>query len=281
VVAGVFVPSALIAWPIVRTDAGLSESYRASLTWLRHHTPDPFSDPDYYHARYRPGQTRRPAYTVMAWWDYGYEIIRLARRVPVANPTQAGAEIAGRFFTATDEEEGARLLQETEARYVLAHYDIPILPRGPVMQGKFETLVAWAGKDITRYWEVFLARDAAGRLTPMTLFHPEYYRTLAVRLYVYGGVAVTPQDSTFVVTYVERRAADGSRAKEMLESRRFKTYEAAVAYLERVGHAGRAIVGMDPRQTPVPIEPLRRLRLLHDSPGALPAVRIFEYRPAR
>jgi len=33
-------------------------------------------------ARYRAGQTQRPAYAVMAWWDYGYEIIRLGRRVP-------------------------------------------------------------------------------------------------------------------------------------------------------------------------------------------------------
>jgi AglB core domain len=88
----------------------------------------------------------------MAWWDYGYEIIRLGRRVPVANPTQAGAEIAGRFFTATNEVEAARVLEEAFARYVIAHAELPILPRGPVLQGKFETLLAWAGKDISRYW---------------------------------------------------------------------------------------------------------------------------------
>ena len=228
-------------------------------------------------ARYRAGQTQRPAYAVMAWWDYGYEIIRLGRRVPVANPTQAGAEAAGRFFTATDEAEGARVLDETAARYVIAHAEVPILPRGPAMQGKFETLVAWAGKDINRYWEVFHARDATGQLSSLTLFHPEYYRTLAVRLYVYGGARAIPQDSTYVVTYVERSSPDGGRAKELLESRRFKTYAAAVAYLDRTDHSGRTIVGVDPRQTPVPIEPLTRFRLLHEATGTPPAVRIFEY----
>jgi dolichyl-diphosphooligosaccharide--protein glycosyltransferase len=282
VVAVVFVPSALIARPMAANNLGISDGYRASLEWLRASTPEPFSNPDYYHARYRAGQTLRPSYTVMAWWDYGYEIVRLGRRVPVANPTQAGAGTAGRFFTATDEGEAVKILDETRSRYVVAHAEVPILPRGPVMQGKFETLVAWAGKDINRYWETFQTKDAKGKLGPLVLFHPEYYRTMAVRLYVYGGGPAVPQDTTYVVAYAERQMPDGTRAKEILESRRFKTYEGAAAYLDRYGHTGRTIVGLDPKQTPVPIEPLTRLRMVHESPGPPPpAVRIFEYAAAR
>ncbi len=278
VVVLVFVPSGYLAWPMAGNDLGLSAGYRASLAWLRGNTPEPFADPDYYYASYRPGQTLPPSYTVMAWWDYGYEIMRLGRRVPVANPTQAGAEIAGRFFTATDEAEAVRILDETGARYVIAHGEVPILPRGGLVQGKFETLVAWAGKDINRYWESFLTRGTDGRLGPTTLFHAEYYRTLAVRLYVYGGTAAVPQqDTTYVVTYAERSMPDGTRGKEILESRRFKTYEAAVAYLDRFGHTGRTIVGLDPKQTPVPLDPLTRLRFIHESSNSPPAVRIFEY----
>jgi hypothetical protein len=92
-----------------------------------------------------------------------------------------------------------------------------------------------------------------------------------------GTTATRPQDSTYVVTYVERSSPDGGRAKELLESRRFKTYAADVAYLDRTGHSGRTIVGVDPKQTPVPIEPLTRFRLLHEVTGTPPAVRIFEY----
>jgi asparagine N-glycosylation enzyme membrane subunit Stt3 len=270
--------SAYIAWPMAGNDLGLSEGYRASLGWLRASTPEPFGDPDYYFASYRPGQTTKPAYTVMAWWDYGYEIMRLGRRVPVANPTQAGADVAGRFFTATDEAEGERILDQVDARYVIAHAEVPILPRGGLVQGKFETLVAWAGKDIDRYWESFLTRGSDGQLGSTTLFHAEYYRTLAVRLYVYRGAAAVPNDTTYVVSYTERTLPDGTRGKEILESRRFKTYEGALAYLDRFGHTGRAIVGIDPQQTPVPIEAVRHLRLVHESSGAAPpAVRIFEY----
>jgi dolichyl-phosphooligosaccharide-protein glycotransferase len=275
----VFVPSAWVAQPMASNNLGLADGYRVSLEWLRRNTPEPFDDPAYYDARYVPGQTRRPAYTVMTWWDYGYEIIRVGRRVPVANPTQAGADVAGRFFTATDEADATRMLDASSARYVIAHAEVPILPRGGMVQGKFETLVAWAGQDINRYWETFLTKDKQGQTGSLVLFHPEYYRTLAVRLYVFGGGGASPHDSTFVVTYAERPLPDGTRAKEILESRRFKTYDGAVAYLDSAGHAGRAIVGLDPKQTPVPLEPLTRFRLLHESPGDLPAVRIFQYVP--
>jgi dolichyl-phosphooligosaccharide-protein glycotransferase len=278
VVVLVFVPSAWVAQPMASNNLGLADGYRVSLEWLRRNTPEPFGDPAYYDARYVPGQTRRPAYTVMAWWDYGYEIIRLGRRVPVANPTQTGADVAGRFFTATDEADGARVLDASSARYVIAHAEVPILPRGGMVQGKFETLVAWAGQDINRYWETFLTKDKQGQAGSLVLFHAEYYRTLAVRLYVFGGGGATPQDSTFVVTYAERPMPDGSRAKEIRESRRFKTYQEAVAYLDRAGHAGRLIVGLDPQQTPVPLEPLARFQLLHESPGPQPAVKIFAVR---
>ena len=56
------------------------------------------------------------------------------------------------------------------------------------MQGKFETLAAWAGKDIAQFWETFLSKDANGRLAArFVLFHPAYYRTMAVRLYVFSA----------------------------------------------------------------------------------------------
>jgi dolichyl-diphosphooligosaccharide--protein glycosyltransferase len=280
----IYAPSVVIAYPMARNNLGLSSGYRASLEWLRTNTPEPFGAGDYYYSRYRPGNTPRPSYTVMAWWDYGYEIIRLGRRVPVANPTQSGADIAGRFFTALDEGEAVKVLDQTHTRYVITHAEVPILPRGGLVQGKFETLAAWAGKDISQYWETFLTKDPkGGGLGPLVLFHPAYYRTMVVRLYVFGGQAAVPNDSTYVITYAERPNPDGTKGKEILESRRFKTYEGAAAWIDRMGHTGRTIVGLDPKQTPVPIEALTRFRLVHESPDAPPAVRIFEYlgfRPA-
>jgi len=274
----VLVPSAILARPMASNNLGLGEGYRASLEWIRLNTPEPFPEKDYYFARYRNGETRSASYTVMAWWDYGYEIIRLARRVPVANPTQAGAGPAGQFFTATDEGEAVKILDEHRSRYVIAHAEVPILPRGEVVQGKFETMVWWAGKKVDRYWETFLTKDPkTQQLGPLVLFHPEYYQTLMVRLYVYGGGPYVPKDTTYVITYRDHPNADGTTSKEILESRRFKTYEGAAGYLDRYGHTGRLVVGLNPKESPVPIEPLRRFRLIHESAGGAPAVRVFEY----
>jgi dolichyl-diphosphooligosaccharide--protein glycosyltransferase len=273
----VFVPSALLAYQQVRIDRGLPAGYRASLDWLRHNTPEPFAAPDYYHMLYRPGATLRPAYTVMAWWDYGYEIIRRSRRVPVASPTQAGAGIASRFFTATSEVEALRILDQTRSHYVIAHRGIPMLLRGSLFRGSFPNLVQWAGKDANTFSETFQARDGQGQLQPIVLFLPDYYRTLIVRLYVFGGERAVPRDSTYVFTLAEGPPADGAIGKQILEAQRFTTYEDALAYLDRVGHAGRVIGGLHPELTPVPLEPLTRLRLIHDSPAAPPTARIFEY----
>jgi dolichyl-diphosphooligosaccharide--protein glycosyltransferase len=267
----------LLAYRTTRIDHGLPAGYRASLDWLRRNTPEPFAAPDYYHARYRPGATLSPAYTVMAWWDYGYEIIRRSRRVPVANPTQAGAEIAARFFTALDEPEAMGILDHARSRYVIAHRGVPMLPRGSLFKGSFPNLVVWAGKDPEKFWETFQVKDGQGRLRPTTLFLPEYYRTMIVRLYAFGGKRAVPRDSTYVLTYAERRGADGAIVKEALDTQRFRTYEDALGYLDHAGHANRVIGGLDPELTPVPLEPLTRLRLIHESPMPPPAVRIFEY----
>ena len=206
----------------------------------------------------------------MAWWDYGYEIIRLGRRVPVANPTQAGADMAGRFFTATDEAEAARILDETGARYVIAHSEVPILPRGRPHAGQ----VRDAG-GVGRQGHQPLLGDVphqgrqgrAGPARPVPSRVLPHARGAPVRLRRRAGA---PQDSTYVVTYAERTMPDGTRGKEILESRRFKTYESAAAYLDRFGHTGRTIVGLDPKQTPVPIEPAPALPPPPQSPGDTP-----------
>src|SRR5438445_5089067 len=152
----------------------------------------------------------------MRGWADGNEPTGPPGRVRVPNPTQAGGEPAGRFFTATDEGEAVKILDERHTRYVIAHAEVPILPRGDVVQGKFETMVWWSGKDVGRYWETFLTKDKNGQLGPLVLFHPEYYQTLMVRLYVYGGGPYVPKDTTYVITYRDHPNGDGTTNKEIL-----------------------------------------------------------------
>src|SRR5204863_7481398 len=62
----------------------------------------------------------RAAYGVMNWWDHGYWIVAVARRVPVSNATQAGAATASRFFGALTENDGSAVMRRAGARYVVA-----------------------------------------------------------------------------------------------------------------------------------------------------------------
>ncbi len=283
-IGGAVAPNIHRAVAIASIDLGLTHGWHVSLDWLRRNTPEPFADPDYYFARYTPRQTPRPAYTIMSWWDYGYEIIRVARRVPSSNPTQAGAGMAARFFTATSEAEANAILDARGSRYVLVDWELPLLPRSSRDQfhGKFQNLTEWATKPASQFYEVMLATTTRGERAPVILFYPDYYRTMAVRLYVFGGQAATPKDSTWVVTYTDHQRPDGTREREVVETARFATYEAAAAHLAKPGSPRRVLVSPNPRVPCVPVEALTTFRLLHDSPDAaarvtkLPSVRIFE-----
>jgi len=282
VAAVVFLPNATGAWRMARTDLGVTRGWHASLEWLRGNTPEPFASPDYYFARYQPTSLLRPQYVVMTWWDYGYQILRVARRVPVANPTQAGAEVAARFMTATDPGEASRIMADVNARYVVVDWELPILPRGGAYRGKFPTTVTWAKKPPEQFVEVFATRGADGRLEPMTLFRPDYYRSMIVRLYVFRGQAVTPKHSTWVVTLADRRA-EGAPSREIVETHKFTAYDDAAAYLAAHDDGRHLLVGPDPRVPCVPIEAAADYRLVHESadarerPTRTPSVRIFEY----
>ncbi len=257
-----------------------------SLMWLRDSTPEPLGDPSAYTARYGPKEsfTYPPsAYGVMNWWDSGYWITAIGRRIPVANPTQAGAPDAARFFVAQDEASGAALLDEEGARYVIVDSNLPILRYPDGDRGAFTTFPLWAGEDAAAYFETYVSR-ANGRRTEVRCFYPEYYRSMCVRLYCFGGRAVVPNNSTWVITFMERTEESGARVKEILTSQRFATYDEARAFVATQQGQNVRIVGTDPLASCVPLERLERFSLVHGSPSAigagqlkLPWVQIYEY----
>lgn len=103
----VFLPNAWGIREVNQIANGPSPDWVRALNWLRTATPEPFGDPAYFHRRYvsTPGEYLPPpsAYGIMNWWDEGYWIIYLGRRIPVASPTQFGAPLAARFYMAQDE----------------------------------------------------------------------------------------------------------------------------------------------------------------------------------
>ena len=120
-----------------------------------------------------------------------------------------------------------------------------------------------------------------GELISALFFYPEYYHSLATRLYNFDGKEVTPQDTT-VISYQEKASRDGKPYKEIISLGSFPNYEAATVYVSSQKSGNYRIVGGDPFVSPVPLEALTNYKLIYSSDdklGPVPTVKIFEYVP--
>jgi asparagine N-glycosylation enzyme membrane subunit Stt3 len=212
VAAIVFYPNVRPALASARRDYGIPPAWQRALTWMREATPDPFGDPNHYWSR-ASDDGPRAAYAVMNWWDYGYWLMRIAHRVPVSNPTQNAATLAARFFTETDPAAAMTLLRDTRSRYILTGAEMPLRTAtdpSPWQQW-FPAMTQWADRPQSRYYDAFAQRRPSGELATIVVFYPAYYETMASRLYLFGGAAVTPRNSTWVMTWERRTDAQGAR----------------------------------------------------------------------
>lgn len=259
-----------------------SNAWCESLTWMRDNTPEPFGDPDFYYQLYEPpspGESYsypESAYGVISWWDYGYWITRLGRRVPISNPG-TGQTWEASFFAAQDEAAASEVLnnQGAGSRYVIVDYAI--------VTGKFYAVAELSGGERSEFYGTYyVAQD--GALNSVTLFYPEYYRSLAVRLYNFDGEQFTPQSIT-VISYQEGVSREGVAYKEIIGVEYFPTYEEAEDYISSQESGNYRIVSNNLFVSPVPLEALEDYNLVHSSAvaviqpgiGPIPEVKIFEY----
>jgi len=260
-----------------------SDAWVSSLTWLKENTPEPFGDSDaYYQLHELPPlgesyQYSESAYGVLAWWDYGYWITRIAHRLPVANPSQSPQALTSvaSFFTSQDEELASEIAQEKDLAYVVIDHETAL--------GKFWAVATWAGQEQTEYFDIYLVPQE-NQLARVQLFYPEYYRSLASRLYNFDGKAVIPED-IIVISYQEQADEEGNIYKVVTSAEQFAIFGEAEAYLLSQETANYRIVGVNPLSSPVPLEALEHYQLIYSSEsgvkfpnwGSVPAVKIFEY----
>lgn len=297
----VFVPNVQLARQRASIDTAPSPDWHETLTWLHANTPEPFADPGVYYERYDGLSTTNlhpmsgSAYGIMSWWDPGYWIIRIGRRIPTANPTQTNVLEVATFFAARREEVATAVLDEMRSRYVIVDSTMPVrrVAGAEVGAGLFETMADIARERRDTFYEIYHLADAGGQLVPLLLYYPAYYETMMSRLYAFAGEAYAPRGSTYVVRYTEEPGPRGEPRKIIDELRPFTVYEDAVAFVESSQGTAARIVGVDPLESCVPLAPLQSLALVHRSPtddpgsqrgepGAGPArVQVFEYRMQR
>jgi len=260
-----------------------SDAWCSSLDWLKENSPEPFDNPDAYYGLYETPPSGESyaypasAYGVLAWWDYGYWITRMGRRIPNANPSQKAEAIinVASFFLSQDEESASEITEELGSQYVIIDHE--------TTTGKFLAIVLWSGREPTEYYDIYyLPQD--NQLTQVQLWHVGYYRSLSTRLYNFDGKAVTPE-RTIVISYEEMATPDGYLIKGITSVEEFASYEEAETYLSSQESGNYQIVGTDQFSSPVPLEKVEHYRLVHSSnstvtlgtAGEVPAVKIFEY----
>ncbi len=180
------------------------------------------------------------------------------------------------FFLSQDEDSAEEMRQKLGTSYVIIDQATTMI--------KFYAIAEWAGTDGSQFYDIYYV-PREGELIPVHLFYPEYYRSLAVRLYNFDGQAVIPQES-IVVSYEERVSQEGIPIKLVTDSQSFPNYEEAVAHISGQESGNHRIISGSRFVSPVPLEALKDYRLIHSSDEeveipnreiTVPEVKIFEY----
>ena len=153
----------------------------------------------------------------------------------------------------------------------------------PTVTTKFHAVATYSGSSPENFHDVYY-QPQDNKLVRLYFFYPEYYRSLAVRLYNFDGSQVTPQSSN-VISYEERTGPEGEPYKVITEAKSFPTYEEAEAYISSQESGNYRIVNTDPFVSPVPLEALEHYKLIYSSDssvmkpggGMISEVKIFEY----
>ena len=280
--------------PAIATASGAffapSDSWCESLTWMRDNTPEPFGDPNFYYKLYEPpaaGQAYnypKTAYGVITWWDRGYWVTRIGRRIPTSNPG-TGDRGEARIFTAQDEDSANKMIDESWAglRYVIVDYAITTIGE---FGGRFSAVAVSSGSSPVKFYDVYYQSQQQGSklvLTPGILYYPEYYRSLAIRLYNFDGKVAA--ESPTVISYQDKVSPDGIHYKQIVSSKSFSSYKEAEAYISSQKTGNYRIVRENPFVSPVPLEALKHYKLAYSSASTItqagatpiPEVKIFEY----
>jgi oligosaccharyl transferase (archaeosortase A-associated) len=173
----------------------MNADWRESLEWMANNTPDPGMD--YYRIYNQDGFTY-PAgsYGVMSWWDYGHQITFIGKRIPNANPFQAGVAGptgAASFFMSQSEEGVNAIADQIGTRYVVTDIEMD--------SPKFWAMATWfntTAGDNPYMPGYYVTTDRSGQYQLVKLNNQSYYETMVSRLHNFDGSLATPTQAYYI-----------------------------------------------------------------------------------
>jgi oligosaccharyl transferase (archaeosortase A-associated) len=272
------------AVPQMKISAGPGSDWRQALDWLRDHSPEPMNDAAAYFKRFpalRAGQSfdyPPSAYSVAVWWDFGYWVESIARRMPSSNGTQAGATVTARLLTDTSAEDARITVSELGARYIVLDPTVALFDR--LGRSQFTNVLIWSRRFGGQYLRLFFSNEN-GSLRPVVFYLPDFYRSMAVRLYTFDGKPARPQ-SVWVVSS-RPYSSRGGLIDVIQQAREFGTEQEAREFIAQHPEDTLTLGGMDPSKTCVELEAVPDFREVFSSDTRTPemgrairGVKVFE-----
>jgi len=191
---------------------------------------------------------------ILAWWDYGYWIMRESDRTAYVTPMQDKIPVTNT----------ARMFLSSDNTHIDADYII--IDRDTVL-GKTWAIAQWAGESSATFSDIYyVAQD--GNLKPVHLFHPEYYHSLMVRLYNFDGKAVIPTQSTVIASSLNLDYG----YRQLFSIDVYGSYQEAVENLNVLGR----LVGTSAFISPVPLGKVEGYSLIYKSVEKIDGISIIK-----
>ena len=207
------------------------------------------------HNAYRNYNYPNSAYSIMNVYPYGHLITYIARRIPVTNGFLffIGLNPSEKFFIAQEENKSKDILNNFNAKYLILD-DFSIYA--------IQYMAARLDNKNSYVREIKLADNK------QKIYMPNYYKSVAVRLYLYNGKEYSPKKSYILINN---------------EIRKFNNYKLALEYQKK--HNNSIIVGINPYESPVPLEKINDFQLVYESNttlarnslGEIKKIKIFSY----
>lgn len=260
-------------------DGGPRADWRLALSWLRQNTPEPLGDPNGWLRLWpalRSGQNFAyppSAYGVLTWWDYGDWVDAIAHRLPSTNGTQANAEYVAAFLTATSPEMAHRPLSQLSARYAVLNSEVTV--------DLWSTVVHWSNHDADQFQKVVYEIGPGGHGLPVKIYLPDYYRTMAVRMYNFDGRTIVAAPEVSVFTTQRLRAMSGLELDTLVSERKFPSEEKALQFMQLNRGESMTFGSRDPMVSCVNVEALTGVKRVFASaePSGPQTVKVFELTP--
>ena len=169
------------------------------------------------------------AYSIMNVYPYGHLVTYIARRIPITNGFlfPEGLNPSEKFFITQEENKAKEILNNFNVKYIILD---------PYSINSIQFMAARLDNKSNYVREIKLANN-----NKQNIYMPKYYKSISTRLYLYNGKEYTPKESYVLINN---------------EIRKFSSYKSALDFIKK--HNDTIIVGIDPYESPIPLEPLEK-----------------------